>query len=82
VKGKRVQFDDETWVAIDTLARDRKRDFQELAKEAFADLLKKHDRPVSLKDALRQSVRRGAANDSADASLKNLARTPTGGRKR
>jgi hypothetical protein len=32
------------------------RDFQELADEAFADLLRKHGRPVDLKTALRQSV--------------------------
>jgi hypothetical protein len=31
-------------------------DFQELADEAFADLLQKHGRPVDLKTALRQSV--------------------------
>jgi hypothetical protein len=30
--------------------------FQELADEAFADLLKKHGRPIDLKPALRQSV--------------------------
>jgi hypothetical protein len=84
VKGKRVQFDDETWLAIDTLARDSKRDFQDLSKEAFADLLKKHDRPVSLKDALRESVRRDPANDPAGASMKNHAQPPSGraGRKR
>jgi hypothetical protein len=32
------------------------KDFQELADEAFRDLLKKHDRPVDLKDALRRSA--------------------------
>ena len=37
--GKRVQFDDETWYALDLLAKDRMQDFQELADEAFADLL-------------------------------------------
>jgi hypothetical protein len=31
--GKRVQFDDETWHALDLLARDRMQDFQELADE-------------------------------------------------
>ena len=34
------------------LATDRMATFQELADEAFADLLKKHNRPVSLKEAL------------------------------
>ncbi len=54
--GKRVQFDEETWAALDLLARDRMMNFQELADEAFRDLLRKHDRPVDLKAALRQSA--------------------------
>jgi hypothetical protein len=54
--GKRVQFDDATWQAIDLLARDRMMDFQELADEAFRDLLNKHGRPTDLKAALRQSA--------------------------
>ena len=33
--GKRVQFDDETWAAIDMLARESRRYFQDLAEEAF-----------------------------------------------
>ena len=54
--GKRVQFDDATWQALDLLARDSMKDFQELAEEAFADLLRKHNRPTNLKAALRQSA--------------------------
>ena len=54
--GKRVNIDDETWMALDLLARDRMATFQELADEAFADLLKKHGRPVDLKAALRKSA--------------------------
>ena len=54
--GKRVQIDDETWVALDLLARDSMKTFQELADEAFADLLKKHERPVDLRTALRKSA--------------------------
>ena len=54
--GKRVQFDEETWQALDLLARDQVKTFQELADEAFADLLKKHNRPVGLKAALRRSA--------------------------
>jgi len=54
--GKRVQFDEETWAALDLLARDRMATFQELADEAFADLLRKHERPTDLKSALRKSV--------------------------
>jgi hypothetical protein len=55
---KRVQFDDETLHALNVLARDRMMDFQELADEAFTDLLKKHGRPVDLKTALRESVKK------------------------
>ena len=58
--GKRVQFDDDTWAALDLLARERMMDFQELADEAFRDLLRKHGRPASLKAALRQSLGEGA----------------------
>ena len=54
--GKRVNIDDETWVVLDLLGRDRMATFQELADEAFADLLKKHGRPVGLKAALRKSA--------------------------
>ncbi|HEX9237941.1 MAG TPA: hypothetical protein VF866_04190 [Xanthobacteraceae bacterium] len=54
--GKRVQFDDETWRQIDLLGRDQMKDFQELADEAFRDLLKKHGQPVHLKDAFRRSA--------------------------
>ena len=54
--GKRVQFDDETWAALDLLARDRMMEFQELADEAFRDLLRKHGRPADLKEALRRSA--------------------------
>ena len=54
--GKRVQLDDETWQALDLFARDQMKTFQELADEAFADLLKKKNRPVDLKDALRRSA--------------------------
>jgi hypothetical protein len=54
--GKRIQFDDETLHALNLLAHDRMQDFQELADEAFLDLLKKHGRPTDLKNALRQSI--------------------------
>ena len=54
--GKRVTIDDETWTVLDLLARDRMATFQELADEAFADLLRKHGRPTDLKSALRKSA--------------------------
>jgi hypothetical protein len=54
--GKRVQFDDDTWEAIKAVARDSGMSFQELADEAFKDLLKKRKQPVGLKAALKESV--------------------------
>ena len=44
--GKRVRLDEESGAALDLLARDRMVTFQELADEAFADVLKKHGRPI------------------------------------
>lgn len=53
---KLIAFDDETLSALTQLGRDRMATLQELADEAFADLLKKHGVPVDLKDALRRSA--------------------------
>ena len=58
--GKRVQFDDDTWSSLDLLSKDSMKSFQELSDEAFRDLLKKHGRPASLKEALRRSAGRSA----------------------
>lgn len=55
--GKRVQLDDESWTALRLLASDSMRDFQELADEAFRDLLAKHRRPVGLKAQLKRSAK-------------------------
>ena len=54
---KLIAFDDDTFGKLKQLARDRMGTFQELADEAFADLLKKHGIPIDLKDALRKSAR-------------------------
>lgn len=54
--GKRVQFDDETWAVINQLRQERRRSFQQLANEAFQDLLQKHRQPVGLKEQLRASA--------------------------
>ena len=60
---KLIAFDDETWQALHQLSLDSLKSMQELADEAFADLLRKHRRPVTLKDALRESARLLPAND-------------------
>jgi hypothetical protein len=54
--GKRVQFHDETWQELRLLASESMKTFQELADEAFNDLLRKHGRPANLKEALRRSA--------------------------
>lgn len=64
LRRKLIAFDAETWHALHLLSRDSLKSVQELADEAFADLLRKHDRPVTLKDALRHSMRRLPANDA------------------
>jgi len=85
--GKRVTIDDENWTVLDLLARDRMATFQDLADEAFADLLKKHGRPVGLKAALRQSAgvsaevvrlkdRMKPAERSSKPAAKKAARRP------
>jgi len=63
-KRKLINFNPETWQALDVLSRDSGRDLQALADEAFADLLAKHHRPPTLKDALKASARREPANEN------------------
>lgn len=58
---KLIEFDAETWNALDLLARDSMSSIQELADEAFRDLLRKHNRAVDLKTALRLSARESPA---------------------
>ena len=70
---KRIEFDAESYQALHLLARDTMKSLQELADEAFADLLRKYHRPVTLQQALRQSTRQVPANDPAP-------RTPPAGR--
>ena len=54
---KLIEFDDDTFAKLKQLARDRMGTFQELADEAFADLMRKHGIPVDLRDALKKSAR-------------------------
>jgi hypothetical protein len=63
---KLIAFDEDTFDKLRQLGRDRMATIQELADEAFADVLKKHGIPVDLKDALRKS----AAIDRAPAKSK------------
>jgi hypothetical protein len=69
--GKNVKFDEQTWQILDLLARDRMMTFQELADEAFLDLLRKHNRPYDTRDALKRSARLAQANDNPVKGLKS-----------
>jgi hypothetical protein len=69
---KLIEFDDDTFAKLKQLARDRMATFQELADEAFADLMKKHGIPIDLKDALRKS----AAKSGVSASVIPLKKPP------
>ena len=60
---KRIAFNSEVLHALELLARDRTTTLQKLADEAFADLLKRHQRPVGLKASLRASLLNLPAND-------------------
>jgi hypothetical protein len=76
---KLIDFDEETWQALVQLGRDRMASLQELADEAFADLLTKHGVPRDLKDALRRSVSAGVARKPAvkpTATMKRRALKP------
>jgi hypothetical protein len=68
---KLVEFDEETWQALDLLGRDSMKTLQELADEAFRDLLRKYDRPTDLKAALKQSAR---SSDPPHAVAQNRSR--------
>ena len=61
---KLIGFDPATLQALELLSGDSGKDLQALAEEAFADLLVKHHRPRTLKDALKQSTRREPANEN------------------
>jgi hypothetical protein len=65
VRRKLVEFDAQTWQALDLLARDSMKTLQELADEAFRDLLRKYERPTDLKTALRQSAQSSATPSGA-----------------
>jgi hypothetical protein len=74
---KLIAFDDDTFDKLKQLARDRMATFQELAEEAFADLLKKHGVPIDLKDALRKSARLAAEPDKKSKLPKASRRAKT-----
>ena len=65
IRRKLIGFDEETWHALNLLSRETMKTFQELADEAFRDLLHKYGRPTDLKAALRESARPSARAGSS-----------------
>ena len=55
--GKRLQFDRDTWNALDLLARDQMKDIGEITEEALRDLLMKYGRSADFREALKMSVK-------------------------
>lgn len=82
--GKLIALDEDTLNKLNELGRDRMATFQELADEAFADLLKKHGVPIDLRDALRKSAKnlksakaarpKASADTSASKSIRRARR--------
>lgn len=66
MRRKLVALDAETWRAVDLLGRDTFMSFQELTDEAFRDLLRKHGRPVELREQLKRSAQK--ADREVDAA--------------
>ena len=67
---KLIAFDNDTFDKLKQLGRDRMATIQDLADEAFADLLRKHGIPIDLRDALRKSASHseGPAKNSTGSS--------------
>jgi hypothetical protein len=74
LRRKLVGFDEETWHALNLLSRESMKTFQELADEAFRDLLHKYKRPTDLKAALRESARPSAGPSAASRRRVRLQR--------
>lgn len=68
---KLIGFDDDTFDKLTQLGRDRFGTLQELADEAFADLLKKHGVPIDLKDALKMSAGKLSSVEKSPAASRS-----------
>ena len=77
VRRKLIEFDAETWHGLDLLARETMKSLQELADEAFRDLLQKYGRPTDLKTALRESARSSTGVTEAPAREAQIAHERT-----
>jgi hypothetical protein len=57
---RRIELTAQTWHALDDLSQETGRHLNDLAEEAFADLLKKRRQPRSLREALLAVTQRDA----------------------
>jgi hypothetical protein len=62
-KRKTFTINRDVLYAVETLSRESAESLDDLAEKAFRDLLKKRDRPITVEEALRKSVRVIPAND-------------------
>ena len=74
-KRKLIEFPPEIWLALDLLAKDLGTSVQALADEAFADLLRKHRRPTSLKDGKSTMLPGSSRVNDSGSSTNPLAPT-------
>ena len=70
----RIAFEPDVHQALHELALSRAASLQELADEAFSLLLKKYNRPVTVKEMLVQSARMTPANDRPPKAARTKAR--------
>ena len=71
---RRIEFDDRVWHALQHLCLETGQGLQDIADEAFRDLLRKKRRPVSLHEGLRESLRMIPANEQPKATVHRLRR--------
>lgn len=73
---RRIRLRSQTWHALDRLSWETQRPINDIAEEALGDLLRKHRRPRTLREALREATRRRRTLREAlrDAAPRNPAR--------
>ena len=71
---KQINIDERVLAALARWQHEQSKSLDALADEAFRDLLKKHARPLTLREALGQSLRTVAANEQDGASIHRLPR--------
>ena len=72
---KLIDSIDDTLGKLKQIGRNRMATLQQLADEAFTDPLKKYGIPVDLKDALRKSASKTAAQDNAKSGRSGRTRS-------